>query len=122
MARIRRSRSDAATVAAELAAAGVAVVARLDGAAARDKPRFMAAVARALQFPDYFGGNWDAFDECLAELQWQNRSIVLVVDHAADLLIDAPNHLQLLMMSIDDSFRANAELPQASFEVVLIDG
>lgn len=81
MARIRRSKSDAATIAAELAAAGVDVVARLDGADARDKPRFMAAVARALQFPDYFGGNWDAFEECLGELQWQNRSVVLIIDH-----------------------------------------
>lgn len=121
MARIRRSQSDAATVAAELAAARVDVVARLDGAEARDKPRFMAAVARALQFPDYFGCNWDAFDECLAELQWQNKSIVLIIDHADELLLDAPNHFQLLSMSISDAFPANPELPRASFEIVMID-
>jgi RNAse (barnase) inhibitor barstar len=37
--------------------------------AARDKNAFLNAVAKALQFPAYFGHNWDAFYDCLLDLK-----------------------------------------------------
>ncbi|MFL5342762.1 MAG: barstar family protein [Gemmataceae bacterium] len=40
-------------------------------------------VAAALQFPPYFGENWDALDECLADLGW------LRVDAVALVILDA---------------------------------
>jgi hypothetical protein len=32
----------------------------------------------ALQFPDYFGNNWDAFDECISDLSWLNAESFLI--------------------------------------------
>lgn len=34
-----------------------------------DKELF-AVVSTAMQFPDYFGNNWDALDECLSDMDW----------------------------------------------------
>jgi len=30
----------------------------------------MDALYNALRLPDYFGGNWDALDECICDLSW----------------------------------------------------
>ena len=47
--------------------------------AARDKHAFLTAMAKALQFPDYFGHNWDAFYDCLLELRHGEGAGTLLV-------------------------------------------
>jgi len=43
--------------------------------------------AAAWQFPHYFGENWDAFEECLADLDWLPASAyLLLVSNAAQVL------------------------------------
>jgi hypothetical protein len=41
----------------------------VDASRVRDKAGFMRALAGALTLPDYFGANWDALEECLADMQ-----------------------------------------------------
>jgi len=43
---------------------------RIDIGAARDKKDFLALLAKALRFPNWFGGNWDALNDSLTDLDW----------------------------------------------------
>src|SRR5262245_2478366 len=49
--------------------AGLAVF-RIDVGGMHTKQDFLAHVAAVLSFPNWFGGNWDALGDCLADLEW----------------------------------------------------
>jgi hypothetical protein len=57
--------------------------------------------AAALQFPYYFGENWNAFDECIKDLEWMPGDVYVVV-------ITDPKHL--LAEESDDQLKALMEL------------
>jgi RNAse (barnase) inhibitor barstar len=43
-------------------------VVHLDGASIQTDAEFLEAIASALRFPDYFGRNWNALDDCLLDV------------------------------------------------------
>ena len=100
--RVWLAAGDGAVVEEALAAAQVGEVALLDGAEARDKASFMAALARALRFPDHFGANWDAVVDCLGELEARREPTFLVIAHGAELLADAPAELEQFLSVIGE--------------------
>jgi RNAse (barnase) inhibitor barstar len=86
--------------------------------------------AAALQFPDYFGENWDALDECLADLSWlPGTGYVIVVRDAIEVL--SKEHSQSLLTLVNVLDRAAEEWnvaielgepwdrPAKSFHVIL---
>ena len=55
----------------ELAALAAGLAAwRINIGHVHDRDDFLRAVAAALKFPDWFGGNWDALADCLRDLSW----------------------------------------------------
>lgn len=63
------------------AAAGGGV--RVAKMAYAERPVLMKNIAAALGFPDWFGGNWDALEDCLADLSWSKAAgHVLVFERA----------------------------------------
>lgn len=62
-------------------AAGCLVL-RVDLGAASNKDEMLAAIARALRFPEWFGHNWDALTDCLLDMAWLPASgYVIILDH-----------------------------------------
>ena len=49
------------------------------------------AISKALRFPDYFGSNWDALDECLSDMEWlPAEGYVLIMSESNALWKEAP--------------------------------
>lgn len=64
-------------------------VARVDLAGAAAKEALLGRIAQALAFPDWFGGNWDALEDCLGDLSWSPATgHVLLIDGAEGLPAD----------------------------------
>ena len=64
-------------------------VSRIDLSGAADKEALMERIARALEFPHWFGGNWDALEDCLTDLSWSKAGgHVLLLEGAAELPVD----------------------------------
>jgi len=72
----------AAEVKRQAAAAGLHY-ARVDLSRARSREGLLRALGKALQFPEWYGQNWDALADCLADLSWlPAQGWVLLLDGA----------------------------------------
>jgi len=61
-------------------------IVRVGLAGAADKDTLIARIAAALAFPAWFGGNWDALEDCLSDLSWTNAAgHVLLFEGASDV-------------------------------------
>lgn len=101
----------------------------LDLADCTDKDELLRRIAAALAFPDYFGHNWDALDECLADLAWLDApGFVLGIEHSGALR-DAGGDDYATFIAIlenasdawrdrDVPFWAFIALPDADFEAL----
>src|SRR4051812_232399 len=45
------------------------------------KGKVFPAFAAALQFPDWFGHNWDALEDCLGDLSWRKADGYVLLIH-----------------------------------------
>jgi hypothetical protein len=67
---------------------------------ARDKAGLLSRLAAALQFPAWFGANWDALEDCLTDLSWaQGDGHVLLLEGAHELPADERGILRDVLAS-----------------------
>ena len=96
-------------VPADLAPA--AGVRRLAGARMRTLEALYDETSAALQFPEYFGRNLDAVDECLRDLDLPEApggAVILVVTGAGELLADEPARREWFREAIEDANEVRA--------------
>lgn len=68
----------------------------IEGRKIEGKHQFLNHAALALRFPEYFGDNWDAFEDCLTDFSWLDDEVkgyVILVDHLD--AFDQHHHSQL---------------------------
>ena len=74
----------------------------LEGCAGKDE--LLARIGAALEFPDWFGANWDALFDCLNDLQWLPApGYVLVFENAGSLGETAPEDFDALCEILNES-------------------
>lgn len=81
---------DVDNLVASLALRGVSVR-KLRGERMRTQDDLFHEAVAALQFPNYFGWNKDAFDECISDLEWipPGSGYVLVITSPEEVLVAA---------------------------------
>jgi hypothetical protein len=69
-----------------------------------DEARLFQEWAAAFQFPYYFGHNWDAFHECIRDLDWMPAdAYVAVVTNVDKMLPEDPDSFRILVELLEDS-------------------
>jgi len=68
------------------------------------KEQLLNAIATALDLPPHFGGNWDALEECLSDMdEVAGDGFVLYYEHVDALASAHPAELQTLLEILRDS-------------------
>ena len=93
----------------------------LEGKNIARKEQLLNHAATALHFPDHFGGNWDALEECLTDLEWVDaEGYLLYYDHIDGLLNAHPDQVETLVEILRDAVASWKEDDTAM--VVLLSG
>jgi hypothetical protein len=94
-------------------------VARIGLEGVSEKEALMQRVAQALDFPQWFGGNWDALEDCLTDLSWSKAGgHVLLIEGAEGLSGDERGTLIDILASAASSWAERGR----SFFAVFVDG
>lgn len=79
----------------------------IKGAKCQTTAGLLTEFARALDFPDYFGHNWDALEECLADLEWlPAKGYILLITDAAQVLPDDEDEYETFLEILSDAGEA----------------
>ena len=98
---------------------------RVDLGKVRSKAGLLAVLATTLEFPDWFGHNWDALQDCLTDLSWRPApGYVVVLENCGGLAASAPETFATTLEVFRDAARwwAGEQVPFWVFVGGLADG
>jgi hypothetical protein len=69
-----------------------------------DKSDVLARFRDVFGFPDWFGGNWDALNDCLTDLSWrQAAGYLVVVEEPGDFRANGDDNFDTLISVLSDA-------------------
>ena len=93
----------------------------IDGKNIARKEQLLNHVATALRFPEHFGHNWDALEECLTDLEWvDDEGYVIYYDHIDKLLEQHADQFETFLEIVRDAVSSWQDDGEAM--VVLLSG
>lgn len=61
----------------------------LEGKNMKTRSDLFSEIAKILHFPNYFGNNWNALDDCLQDLDWiHSNSIIIIIRDFDKILLE----------------------------------
>lgn len=83
-------------------------VAHLEGIVGKEA--LLTSIGSLLRFPEYYGKNWDALEECLRDLHWLDAKEVLLVHNDTPRLQEPDFRIYLqILFEVLRSWPANSE-------------
>ncbi|MGA9826752.1 MAG: barstar family protein [Rhodanobacteraceae bacterium] len=105
----------------ERARSSDALVLRANLSGCRDKGDLLRRLVDTFDLPGYFGHNWDALSDSLADLEWlEADGYVLLLDHAGDLREAAEADFETFIEILDDTAETWRERDIAFFSFVAL--
>jgi len=88
----------------------------------QSKDELLVELAKAGNFPEYFGGNWDALLDCLRDFEWIRQKTILIVHRDLPLHTspeDCLTYLEILdVASNDRNQNSNLAFPEHKLRVI----
>jgi len=77
---------------------------RVSLAGCSDTSEVLARFQEVLKFPDWFGGNWDALNDCLTDLSWREAAgYLLVIEKPGDFRAEGDDDFDTLISILSDA-------------------
>jgi len=100
---VHRAASEEVPSLLESAASADVFLVRLDGARMHSLEEVFREYVREFSFPEYFGWNWPAFDECMKELDRQPaRAYLTIITRGEEVLSAEPDELSTYLRQLED--------------------
>lgn len=74
----------------------------LEGTKIKSKADLLRQMSQVMKFPDYFGNNWDALEECLSDLSWITaKGFVIKFVNADNFIAICPSDFRVFVQIIE---------------------
>ena len=75
----------------------------LDGKKLSNRNQILYNIGVAFKFPDYYGKNWDAFNDCITDLDWISAEYYLLLINNADKIESQGENFSIFFNILEDA-------------------